>query len=140
MFLICLIYSFSLDFVHIISAQCTKVDIRFVFCLVELKDSQRKYCPVKVGFLYTLVSKPVTVCSTLRVETINTLIFSGSSHFDAIATDESVTKSLWLRKNRLCLKRSFNLTDFLFFWLSSLDRALIVIDTIKIYSPILLCP
>ena len=33
---------------------------------------------------------------------------SGSSHFDAIATDESVTKSLWLRLNRLCLKRYFN--------------------------------
>ena len=31
------------------------------------------------------------------VETINTLIFSGLSHFDAFATDESVTKSLWLR-------------------------------------------
>ena len=31
------------------------------------------------------------------VGTINTLIFSGLSHFDAIATDESVTKSLWLR-------------------------------------------
>ena len=65
MFLICLISSFSLDFVHIISARCTKVDIRFVFCLVGLKDSQRKYCPVKVGFLYTLVSKPVAVRSTL---------------------------------------------------------------------------
>ena len=32
MFLICIISSFSLDFEHIISVRCTKVDIRFVFC------------------------------------------------------------------------------------------------------------
>ena len=54
-----------------------------------------------------LCLSPFRDCSTFlpTVETINTLIFSGSSHFDAIATDESVTKSLWLQKNRLCLKR-----------------------------------
>ena len=39
----------------------------------------------------------VSTVETITVETINTLIFSGSSHFDVIATDESVTKSLWLR-------------------------------------------
>ena len=49
--------------------------------------------------LVQLCFSPFRDCSTflLTVETINTLIFSGSSHFDAIATDESVTKSLWLR-------------------------------------------
>ena len=78
MFLICLISPFSLDFVHIISARSTKVDIRFTFCLMGLKDSQRKYCPVKVGFLYTLVSKPVAVRSTLTSRNGKQLFFSFS--------------------------------------------------------------
>ena len=78
LFLICLISSFSLDFVHIISARCTKVDIRFVFCLVGLKDSQHKYCPVKVSFLYTLVSKPVAVRPTLTSRNGKQLFFSFS--------------------------------------------------------------
>ena len=38
--------------------------IRFVFRLRGLKDSQRMYRPEKVGFRYTLVSKPSSVLST----------------------------------------------------------------------------
>ena len=49
---------------QIIRARCTNVDIRLVLRLRGLKDSQRKYWPVKVGFRYTLVSKPISVLST----------------------------------------------------------------------------
>ena len=36
-------------------ALCTRVEIRLVFRLVGLKEFQRRYWPVKVGFLYTEV-------------------------------------------------------------------------------------
>ena len=94
MFLICLISSLSLDFVHIISVRCTKVDIRFVFCLVELKKSQRKYHPVKVCFLYTLVSKPVTVCCTLMSRNGEQLFFS----FSKVNLREGWRQFFWFKK------------------------------------------
>ena len=63
-FLIKSISCLSLFFVHIISALCTSVAIRFVFRLRGLKDSQRIYWPEKLGFRYTLVSKLSSVLST----------------------------------------------------------------------------
>ena len=68
MFLICLISSFSLDFVHIISARCTKVDIRFVFCLVGLKDSQRKSSKQqKTNLISTLVHRALMICTKSKL-------------------------------------------------------------------------
>ena len=49
---------------QIIRAQFTNADIRLVLRLRRLKDTRRKYGPVKMGFCYTLVSKPISVLST----------------------------------------------------------------------------
>ena len=47
-----------------LGANYTNVDFRLVLRLRGLKDSQRKYWPVKIGFRYTLVSKPISVLWT----------------------------------------------------------------------------
>ena len=62
-FLIRSISPLSLRLVQIIRTRCTDVDIRLILRLRGQKDSQRKYWPVKVGFRYTLVSKPISVLS-----------------------------------------------------------------------------
>ena len=49
-FLIRYISPLSLGLVQIIMARCTNVDIRLILRLGRLKDSQRRYWPVKVGF------------------------------------------------------------------------------------------
>ena len=54
----------SLLCVHFISALCTSVTIRLAFRFRGLKDFQRMYWPEKVGFRYTLDSKPSWVLST----------------------------------------------------------------------------
>ena len=54
----------SLLFKQIMKALCTRVEIRLVFLLVELKEFQRRYWPVKVGFLYTEVTKSEFCLST----------------------------------------------------------------------------
>ena len=38
-------------------AHCTRMEIRLVFRLVGPKEFQRRYWPVKVGFLHTEVTK-----------------------------------------------------------------------------------
>ena len=43
---------------------CTRVEIRLVFRLVGLKEFQRRYWSVKVGFLYTEVTKSEFCLST----------------------------------------------------------------------------
>ena len=48
-FLIRSISPLSLRLVQIIRARCTNADIRLILRLKGLKDSQRKYWPVKVG-------------------------------------------------------------------------------------------
>ena len=40
------------DFEQIAKALCTSVDIKFIFRFLGLKEFQRTYWPVKVGFLY----------------------------------------------------------------------------------------
>ena len=45
-------------------ALCTRVEIRSVFRLVRLKELQRRYWPVKVGFLYTEVTESEFCLST----------------------------------------------------------------------------
>ena len=49
-------------------ALCTRVEIRSVFRLVGLKVLQRRYWPVKVGFLYTEVTKSEFCLSTKTSE------------------------------------------------------------------------
>ena len=48
----------------IIRVGCTNVDIRLVLRFRGLKNSQRKYWPVKVNFRYTLASDVISVLST----------------------------------------------------------------------------
>ena len=43
----------SLRFEQIINARCSSVSIKLVLRFVGPNESQRKYCPVKVGFLKT---------------------------------------------------------------------------------------
>ena len=54
----------SLLFEQIINAQCTSVSIKLALRFVGPNESQRKYCPVKVGFLKTEVKKPSLLFST----------------------------------------------------------------------------
>ena len=63
-FLINSISPLSLCLVQIIRGRCTNVDIRLALRLRGLTHSQRNHWPVKVGFWYTLVSKPMSVFST----------------------------------------------------------------------------
>ena len=51
-------------FEQIINARCTSVSIKLVLRFVGPNESQRKYCPVKVGFLKTEVKKPSLLFST----------------------------------------------------------------------------
>ena len=70
-FLIRSISPLSLRLVQIIRDRCINVDIRLILRLRGLKDSQRKYWPVKVGFryvFYTLVSKPISVLSMQNIK------------------------------------------------------------------------
>jgi len=45
-------------------AFCTKVPIKLIFRLWELKEFQHRYWPVKVGFLYTDVENSESRLST----------------------------------------------------------------------------
>ena len=52
------------DFEQIAKALCTSVDIKFIFGFLGLKEFQRTYWPVKVGFLYIEVIKWQSFFST----------------------------------------------------------------------------
>ena len=52
------------DFEQIAKALCTSVDIKFIFRFLGLKEFQRTYWPVKVGFLYIEVIKWQSFFST----------------------------------------------------------------------------
>ena len=76
-FLIRSTFPLSLCLVKIIWARCANVDIRPLLRLRGLKDSRCKYWPVKMGFRYTLVSKPISVLSTYGKcqETVDIFLF-----------------------------------------------------------------
>ena len=62
---------------------CTRVEIRLVFRLVGLKEFQRRYWLVKVGFLYTEVTKSKFCLSFGRLGV-------GSSHLQILYHQTSV--------------------------------------------------
>ena len=66
-FLIRSISLLSLRLVQFVRARCTNVDIRLILRLRGIKDSQSKYCWVKVGFRPTLVSSISSYTQQVRL-------------------------------------------------------------------------
>ena len=101
---------------QIIRARCTKVDIRLILRLRGQKDSQRKYRPVKVGFRYTLVSKPISVFSTCALNYDNkrfAILATARSFFhlnllEAAYITRPIARFYADRKSLLTLSNSFD--------------------------------